>query len=181
MSKIVLAGGCFWGLEQFFQQFPELKTEVGYVNGLFENPTYEQVCNGSGHTEALEIEYPETIQTASILAAFFAVIDPFSRNRQGNDIGINYRTGIYSNSQEERDLAKAMIRDIEKESGRPVAVEVLPLHHFYLAEEYHQDYLLKNPGGYCHIPRTAMTGHRLPTVEETEKAYPSTVPFLSKE
>lgn len=181
MKKIVLAGGCFWGLQHFFDQFPGvLKTEVGYANGPDAAPDYRAVCNGSGHTEAVEIEYDDAISTAQILAAFFAVIDPFSVNRQGNDIGINYRTGIYTADPLEQAIARTMIQDIEARSGKKVAVEVVRLDNFFDAEEYHQKYLDKNPGGYCHIPRGLMSGHRLPTLGEVEEAYPGLTELLEK-
>ncbi len=94
MNTICLAGGCFWGLQKFFDQFDGLKTETGYANGNGDSVTYTQVCAGSGHAEALMIEYPNTIELPQILAAYFAAVDPVSVNRQGNDIGINYRTGF---------------------------------------------------------------------------------------
>lgn len=172
MKSIVLAGGCFWGLEKFFEQFPGLKTEVGYANGKTENPTYQQVCSGSGHTEALRIEYPDDIELPQLLAPFLAIIDPTSLNRQGNDVGINYRTGIYSNNLKDIQTARLMIADLQKKMQKPIVVEVGALEHFYPAEEYHQKYLDKNPGGYCHLPRDIMFGHRLPTMEEVEKVYP---------
>lgn len=178
MNSIVLAGGCFWGTEKFFQQFPGLKTVVGYANGRTANPTYRQVIDGSGHTEAVKIEYPDSIKLPQILAAYFSSINPTSLNRQGNDIGINYRTGIYSNNETELEEAKAMIEDLQKHYDQPIAVEVLPLENFYTAEEYHQNYLNKNPGGYCHLPPRLMSGHRLPTMGEVLGFYPSLQRFF---
>lgn len=174
MKTIVLAGGCFWGLQKFFDQFPGIiSTEVGYANGNCDNPDYRSVCNGSGHAEAIRIQYEDSISTAQILAAFFSAIDPFSVNRQGNDIGINYRTGIYTCDPKEAEIARIMLKEIEQQAGRKTAVEVLPLQDFWTAEEYHQKYLDKNPSGYCHLPRTLLSGHRLPTLEETLQAYPA--------
>lgn len=174
MKTIVLAGGCFWGLQKFFDQFPGvLSTEVGYANGNTDHPDYQAVCNGSGHAEAVKVNYVNSISTAQILAAFLAAIDPFSLNRQGNDVGINYRTGIYTCDEEETRIARAMLHDIEAQSGRKVQVEVLPLRDFWTAEEYHQKYLEKNPAGYCHLPRTLLSGHTLPVLAETIEAYPS--------
>lgn len=177
MKEIVLAGGCFWGTEKFFQQFPGLKTVVGYANGKTENPTYRQVVNGSGHTEAVKIEFEDSIDLPQILAAYFASINPVSVNRQGNDVGINYRTGIYSNNPEYLDEARVMIAELQKHYEQPIAVEVEPLDNFYTAEEYHQDYLNKNPGGYCHLPPRLMAGHRLPTMSEVLAIYPGLQKF----
>lgn len=174
MKTILLAGGCFWGLEKFFQQFDGLKTEVGYVNGCTNGPaTYQQVCAGSGHAEAVKIEYPDSIELPQILAAFFAAIDPTSLNKQGNDVGINYRTGIYVTSQREEAIAKAMLADLQTHFDKPVVVEVDTPKNYWTAEEYHQNYLNNTPGGYCHLPRTLLAGHRLPTMAEVLQAYPS--------
>lgn len=153
MKTIYLAGGCFWGTEKFFRQFEGIKeTTVGYANGEKANPTYEEVCNDSGHAETVKIEYDENvISTSEILDYYFMVIDPTSVNKQGEDTGIQYRTGIY---YEDNSLVSDIETAVEKETekvGQPLAVEVMPLKNFYKAEEYHQDYLDKNPGGYCHI------------------------------
>lgn len=172
MNTIVLAGGCFWGLQKFFDQFPGIHTEVGYANGAMPDPTYQQVCAGSGHTEAVKIEYPDSIHLAQLLAVFFAVVDPTSKNRQGNDVGINYRSGIYYTEPQQKVIAARMLTDLQKHYDRPVVVELLPLENFYTAEEYHQKYLDKNPYGYCHLPRTVMSGHILPSMEQVEAQYP---------
>ena len=173
MKEIVLAGGCFWGIEKFFSQFDGLKTEVGYANGLTETATYQQVCAGSGHTEAVRIEYPDSVSCAQLIAVLFEVIDPVSLNRQGNDVGINYRTGIYAISRQQESIAKAMIGDLQKHYARPIAVESEPLKHFIPAEDYHQKYLDKNPQGYCHLPKPLLSGHQLPELENVLQAYPS--------
>lgn len=173
MNKIVLAGGCFWGLQKFFDQFPGVKTVVGYANGGCANPTYEQVCHGSGHTEAVEIQYEEPVKLIQLLAAYFAVIDPTSLNRQGNDVGINYRTGIYSNDPEDIRIAELMLKDLQKRYDRPIVVEFGKLDHFYDAEEYHQKYLDKNPYGYCHLPAAVMRGRSLPGIDQILEFYPS--------
>lgn len=173
MKTIVLAGGCFWGVQKFFDQFPGIKSVVGYANGSIPNPTYEQVCRGSGHTEAVEIFYEDPIKAVQILAAYFVIIDPTSLNRQGNDIGINYRTGVYSNDPQILALARLMLKDIEEKIHKKVVVETGSLNHFYEAEDYHQNYLLHNPNGYCHLPASIMRGHSLPTIEQILKAYPS--------
>lgn len=172
MKEIILAGGCFWGLQKFFDQFPGVETETGYANGVGNCPSYQQVCSGSGHTEAIEICYPDSIELPQLLAAYFAVIDPVSVNRQGNDVGINYRTGIYSTDPKDLETARIMMQDLQKHFDKPLAVEVMPLQNFYPAEEYHQKYLDKNPGGYCHLPRNLMSGHSLPSMESVLKVYP---------
>lgn len=154
MKRIYLAGGCFWGMQRFLDSAAGVRrTEVGYANGRKDNPTYQEVKTGTtGFAEAVLVEYDqETLPLRALLHRFLEVIDPFSLNRQGEDEGEQYRTGIYAES--EADLAVAMneIRRLEEESGRKCLVEVLPLVNFWTAEEYHQKYLEKNPTGYCHI------------------------------
>lgn len=154
MNTIYLAGGCFWGMQQFFDQFGGvLRTEVGYANGPDKAPTYEEVCADSGHAETLRIDYDESvISLASLLEYYFMVIDPLSVNRQGHDEGIQYRTGIYWTDEKQLPEIEAVYREKEKAAGAKLAVELEPLRNFFSAEEYHQKYLVKNPGGYCHIP-----------------------------
>lgn len=180
MKTVILAGGCFWGLQKFFDQFEGLKTETGYANGSIERPTYQQVCAGSGHAEAVRIEYPDSISLAQILAAYFAAVDPVSVNQQGNDRGINYRTGIYVENEKDLEIAKAMIADLQKHFDKPIAIEVGWLENYWPAEDYHQNYLDKNPGGYCHLPRPLLTGHRLPTLAEVYEVYPQVRTILSE-
>lgn len=158
MKTIYLAGGCFWGTQKFFDQFDGVvRTEVGYANGPDAAPTYEDVCRSSGHAETVMIEYDEDrIGLKDLLRYFFMVIDPVSVNRQGNDTGIQYRTGIYYTDPAMLPDIKDVCEDVERKIGRPVAVEVEPLENFFSAEEYHQKYLDKNPGGYCHIPSAMM-------------------------
>ena len=153
-EMIYLAGGCFWGTEKFFEQFDGiLKTRVGYANGPTKDPTYQDVCKNSGHAETVEITFdPEMISLDQILDYYFLTVDPVSVNRQGYDIGIQYRTGIYYTDPKHLPVAKQKLAGVEREISKPLAVELLPLENFYPAEEYHQKYLDKNPGGYCHIP-----------------------------
>ena len=155
MQTIYLAGGCFWGVQKYFDQFDGvLATEVGYANGPEEAPSYRDVCNSSGHAETVKIEYdPEVISLTDLLGYYFMVIDPLSINRQGNDRGIQYRTGIYYTDESQLPEIKTVYREQEEKAGAKLAVEMEPLKNFYTAEEYHQKYLDKNPGGYCHIPR----------------------------
>lgn len=153
MTKIYLAGGCFWGVEAYFQSILGVtKTKVGYIDGLKENPTYEEVCSGKfKHAEAVMLEFDESIITyENILNHFFYIIDPFSTNKQGNDIGIQYRSGIYiDNSLYEKTII--YLQNKFKSNYQDLKTEVKLNKTFYLAEEYHQNYLIKNPQGYCHI------------------------------
>ena len=154
MKIIYLAAGCFWGSQKFFDQFDGVKnTCVGYANGNTENPSYEDVKHhNTGHAETVKIEYDENqISTEEILNYYFMVIDPLSVNKQGEDEGVQYRTGIYYEDAELLDAIKKVTGAEEEKLGRKLAVEVLPLRNFYTAEEYHQKYLEKNPTGYCHI------------------------------
>ena len=154
MKEIYLAGGCFWGMQKFFDQFDGItETEVGYANGPEQRPSYQDVCNNSGHAETLRIQYDERcLPLTKLLEYYFTVIDPVSVNRQGNDIGIQYRTGIYYTEDGQLPEIMSVFREEEKKTGTKLAVSVEKLTNFYSAEEYHQKYLDKNPGGYCHIP-----------------------------
>ena len=154
MEHIYLAGGCFWGVQRFFDQFDGvLFTEVGYANGPDEAPSYQQVCASSGHAETVHIGYdPAVLPLEKLLDYYFMVIDPVSVNRQGNDAGIQYRTGIYYTDMGQLPFIQAVYDRQQQAVGQPLAVEVAPLSNFFTAEEYHQKYLVKNPGGYCHIP-----------------------------
>ncbi len=154
--EIYLAGGCFWGLEQYLVSLPGvIETEVGYANGNTENPSYEQVCReNTGHAEAVRTVYdPERIGLAFLLKRYFEVIDPTSVNRQGGDMGSQYRTGIYYTDEGDRRVAEAALETLQTRHRKRIAIELLPLSNYYPAEEYHQRYLEKNPSGYCHIPR----------------------------
>lgn len=154
MKTIYLAGGCFWGMQKFLDQFDGiLATEVGYANGPDMAPSYEDVCNSSGHAETVRVDYEEDrISLSKILEFYFMVIDPLSVNRQGNDRGIQYRTGIYYTDPDQLAEIRPVYQAKEAESGQKLAVELEPLNNFFSAEEYHQKYLDKNPTGYCHIP-----------------------------
>jgi peptide-methionine (S)-S-oxide reductase len=151
----VLAGGCFWGMEELFRNLPGVvDTEAGYTGGKNERPTYE---NHPGHAEALKITYdPSKTSYRALLDFFFQIHDPTTRNRQGNDVGTSYRSAIFYATPEEKEEAEKMI-DLVNKSGRwkdPVVTTLEPLGAFTPAEDYHQDYLQKNPGGYtCHFIR----------------------------
>lgn len=156
MRQIYLAGGCFWGTQHFFKQIEGInRTEVGYANGNLPFPTYEQVyTDQTGYAETVRIEYnPEIITLEEILNLYFLTIDPTSLNKQGGDIGTRYRTGIYYTTPDDLPQIQKVYNTIEQKIGAKLAVEVAPLENFYPAELYHQDYLDKNPDGYCHIPR----------------------------
>lgn len=155
IKTIYLAGGCFWGVQHYFDQFDGiLKTTVGYANGNTENPEYKDVKAGlTGHAETLKIQYDITlISLSKILDLYFDIIDPVSINQQGEDIGISYRTGIYYVDETDLDIIQSKYNEIQKKYDSKLAVELEPLKNFFNAEEYHQKYLDKNPGAYCHIP-----------------------------
>ena len=155
MKEIYLAGGCFWGMQKFIDQFEGVvSTEVGYANGPDKAPSYEEVCRDSGHAETVKVVYDESrISLKELLNFYFMVIDPLSVNRQGHDEGIQYRTGIYYTDESMLPEIRAVYDAEEQKAGAPLAVELEPLRNFFSAEEYHQKYLDKNPGGYCHIPQ----------------------------
>ena len=153
MEKFVLAGGCFWCLDSAYVQFKGI-TDVtcGYTGGAKPNPTYEQVCDGNtGHAEVVSIEFdPAVITSDDVLDIFFTVHDPTQLNRQGNDIGTQYRSGMFYSSPEQKDIFEAAIERAKEIWGEGIVTEVTPLGDFYRAEEYHQDFFAKNPNqGYC--------------------------------
>lgn len=154
LRLIVLAGGCFWGTEAYLSRLPGVaETTCGYANGHNADPTYEEVCSGkTGHAEAVRVRYdPARIGLDKLLREFFVTINPLSLNRQGGDIGSQYRTGIYYDSPEDLTEIYAAVALEQHKYDQEIVTEVLPLLCFYPAEEYHQQYLEKNPGGYCHV------------------------------
>lgn len=154
MKVIYLAGGCFWGVQKYLNQFKGVtSTTVGYANGHTVNPSYQDVkSQSSGHSETVKVEYDENIITLEkLLDYFYLVIDPTSLNKQGEDEGISYRTGIYYVDVQDKDIIDKVNTRIQEKYDEKLVVEILPLDNFYTAEEYHQDYLDKNPTGYCHI------------------------------
>ena len=155
MKEIYFAGGCFWGTEHYFKMVNGVvETEVGYANGHTENPTYQDVCTDkTGFAETVRIAYdPEVISLEFLTEMYFKAIDPTSVNQQGHDVGTQYRTGIYFTDENDVPTLKKVYDRVQAEVKRRLAVELLPLKNFYTAEEYHQDYLDKNPDGYCHLP-----------------------------
>ena len=158
-NVIYLAGGCFWGMEQLMQSIPGvLDAQSGYANGTCEaDADYRTVCaGGTGFRETVRVEYdPEQVSLDALLLAYFYVIDPTVENRQGNDIGSQYQTGIYYTNDKAKETV-VHIADIERGRNEKFFVEIGVLKNYYPAEDYHQDYLEKNPNGYCHIPRAEM-------------------------
>ncbi len=155
MKDIYLAGGCFWGTEHFFKQIAGVvETEVGFANGHTENPTYKEVyTDETGYAETVHVRYnPDVVRLEFLLCMFFKAIDPTSINQQGHDIGTRYRTGIYYTDAADLPIINKVFDEEQALFDQPLAVEKQPLDCFYAAEEYHQDYLDKNPDGYCHLP-----------------------------
>lgn len=153
-KRIYLAGGCYWGTQHFLKQIPGIEeTKVGFANGDVENPTYEQVCqHTTGFAETVEVVYDvDKVSLNTILRLYFKTIDPTSVNKQGEDEGDQYRTGIYYVEQEDEPIIREAIAILQQKYNKPIAIEVLPLRNYYPAHEAHQDYLDKNPQGYCHV------------------------------
>ncbi|MDE6198619.1 MAG: peptide-methionine (R)-S-oxide reductase MsrB [Muribaculaceae bacterium] len=154
MKTIYLAGGCFWGTAYLMSLVPGVgKTTAGYANSIVDNPSYEQVCTGQTQAaETVKVDYdPDEVGLSTLLRVYFKSIDPLSVNRQGNDCGTQYRTGIYYTDASDIPVIEAEVATLGRRYRQPLAIEVKPLVNFYPAEEYHQDYLVKNPGGYCHV------------------------------
>ena len=148
---IYLAGGCFWGVEEYFSRLKgTLSTEVGYANGTTENPAYEDLKQGrADHAETLRLDYDDAVlPLEKIVEHFLRFVDPYSVDKQGHDVGHQYRSGIFSNDEDERELIANLLK---AKVGENHKIAVTPLLNFYEAEEYHQDYLKKNPHGYCHV------------------------------
>lgn len=159
VETAILAGGCFWGMEEILRQIPGVtKTVVGYTGGKTENPNYKQVCTGAtGHAEAIQVDFdPSKLSYEALLGYFYRMHDPTTLNRQHNDIGTQYRSAIFYTSEEQKKTAEQVKARLEqaKEFKRPITTEITQASKFYPAEDYHQKYLIKNPGGYnCHVLR----------------------------
>lgn len=155
IKDLYLAGGCFWGAEHYLQLINGITfTEVGFANGNISNPTYEEVyTDTTGFAETVHLKYDTTIiDLPFLIELFFKAIDPTSLNKQGEDEGTRYRTGIYYTHHEDERIIKDKVLELSKSYDKPICVEVEPLRNFYPADTYHQDYLNKNPNGYCHLP-----------------------------
>lgn len=185
LREIWLAGGCFWGVEAFFTRIPGvIETTVGYANGKTPNPSYHDIPF-TGHAEVAHIRYDiKKTSLEALLAYFFKIIDPTSRNRQGNDVGAQYRTGIYYRDEGDKVIIQKMIDKEQQKHREPIVTEVKRLENYYPAEEYHQDYLEKNPGGYCHVgfsslpktprPKVDASLYRRPSQDEIKKSLSDT-------
>ena len=156
MSKVIyLAGGCYWGVQKYIDQLPGiLETEVGFANGTVVAPSYKQVCAGdTGHTETCRVVYDEIVMPLKVLLhLFFRIIDPTQVDRQGHDVGYQYRTGIFYADPEDLPVISEAVHALAAQYEAPLALAVEPCTSFYPAEEDHQKYLDKRPGGYCHVP-----------------------------
>lgn len=155
-KTIYFAGGCFWGTEHYFKQVRGISsTSAGYANGLFQNPSYREVTTGkTNFAETVKLTYdPEIVSLDLLLDLYFKTVDPTSLNKQGNDVGTQYRAGIYYIDEADQAVIRKKVDSLATKYNKPIVLEVLPLTNFYDAEGYHQDYLDKNPGGYCHIPQ----------------------------
>ena len=155
MKEIYFAGGCFWGTEHFFKLIHGVtNTEVGFANGNTDHPTYKEVyTDTTGYAETVHVVYDEQIADLEfLLNMFFKAIDPTSLNRQGHDEGTRYRTGVYYTDDSDLPVIRKVFAQQQALLSHPIVVEVEPLRNFYAAEDYHQDYLDKNPDGYCHLP-----------------------------
>jgi peptide methionine sulfoxide reductase msrA/msrB len=175
MQEIWLAGGCFWGVEEYFSRISGVtETSVGYANGKTENPTYYDIPT-TGHVETVYIRYDSgKLSLDTLLEYYFRIIDPTSKNKQGNDIGTQYRTGIYYINERDKEIIRQVIDKEQQKYKAPIVTEVKPLDHYYPAEEYHQDYLKKNPTGYCHIDFSSLPKPVQPKLEAGLYKKPST-------
>jgi peptide-methionine (S)-S-oxide reductase len=154
MREIVLAGGCFWGVEEFLSRIEGvIETEVGYANGRTQNPTYEEVCyKNTYYAEVCLVNYyDKKLSLERLLDKFWSIIDPTALNRQGPDVGSQYRTGVYYSDEADLEIILLSKENEQFKYDKKIVTEVKPLENYYKAEEYHQRYLKKNPGGYCHI------------------------------
>ncbi|WP_424245720.1 methionine-S-sulfoxide reductase [Elusimicrobium posterum] len=154
LPVIYLAGGCFWGVQAYMDKIPGVVySEVGYANGNTANPTYEEVShNNTGHAETVLVQYdPAQISLEKLLSIFFEIINPTILNKQGNDVGTQYRTGVFYTNEADRPAAEKVFAEEAKKYKYPIVTELALLQNYYKAENYHQKYLEKNPGGYCHI------------------------------
>lgn len=153
------AAGCFWGVQFYFDQVPGVtKTTVGYIGGVTENPTYEQVCyENTGHAEAVEIEFDsEKVSYETLVKQFFRMHDPTQLNRQGPDIGDQYRSAIFYHDDTQKEIVEKVTQELASEYKKPIVTEIVSASHFYDAEEYHQKYAEKTGHGMCHVPYTPL-------------------------
>ena len=167
LESIWLAGGCFWGVEAYMARvYGVYDVTSGYANGTTEEPTYEEVLyENTGHAETVHVQYdPERIDLESLVSQFFMIIDPTMLNQQGNDRGTQYRTAVFYENEEDRAVIDGVMATEKERYEKPIVTEIEPLEHYYLAEEYHQDYLEKNPDGYCHIEFDSLEDQEIPAL-----------------
>ncbi|REB05657.1 peptide-methionine (S)-S-oxide reductase [Sporosarcina sp. BI001-red] len=185
LHKIYFAGGCFWGVEAYFAKLYGVQDTVsGYANGTGENPSYEDVIKGDqGFVETVEVTYdPDRISLESLIDHLFQVIDPTSIDKQGNDAGVQYRSGIYYSDDADADTVKEIVKDEQQFYKKDIATEAAPLDNFYKAEEFHQDYLVKNPNGYCHINLHSLDDVKIqPIIRDEEVVKRLSVPKENEE
>lgn len=174
LEDIWFAGGCFWGVEAYMDRvFGVYDVTSGYANGTTENPTYREVIyENTGHAETVHVQYdPERIDLESLVSEFFMIIDPTLLNQQGNDKGTQYRTAVFYEDEKERAIIEGVVAAEAERYDKPIVTEIEPLEQYYLAEEYHQDYLEKNPDGYCHIEFDSLEDQEIPSLIDPA-AYP---------
>ena len=181
IREIWLAGGCFWGVEEYYKRiYGVVKTTVGYANGKTQNPTYQDIHN-SGHAETVHITYDlSMVSLQTLLEYYFKIIDPTSINKQGNDIGTQYRTGIYYKDEQDNDIIKMFIAKEQKKHKAHIAIEVSKIENYYLAEDYHQDYLEKNPKGYCHVDFSVLKDYPQSKIDQYLYSKPSQTEIKEK-
>ena len=184
MATIYFAGGCFWGLEKYMASVHGvINAESGYANGTIKSPTYKDVSTGrSGYAETVRVDYdPSVAPLPFLLELLYKAIDPTSLNQQGNDIGTQYRSGIYYVDPADRPIIERSLAKLQESYAQPIAIESGPLTAYTAAEDYHQDYLDKNPGGYCHIKvglfdeaaRAVPDPSQFPTASPVDSASPT--------
>ena len=159
LRDIYFAGGCFWGVDEYFSRVPGVReTVAGYANGSTENPAYEDVCRQiTGHAETVLVRYdPGLVSLTALTERFFTIINPLSLNGQGFDYGNQYRSGVYYTEEADKAVIQKVFDAVQQNYPRKMVTELVPLTNFYPAEEYHQNYLKKNPNGYCHIDLSAL-------------------------
>lgn len=164
MKKLVVAGGCFWGVGEYYRRLKGITSvEVGYAQGHTQNPTYEEVLtHTTNHAEVVYLEYDKSkISLQKVLEHLFRMIDPTSLNKQGNDVGTQYRSGVYYIDEDDKSHIENFIENEQKRHDKKIVVEVEALKKFWPAEEYHQLYLVKNPTGYCHVDMSLIEPHEL--------------------
>ena len=169
---IYVAGGCYWGVQKYLDQLPGiLETEVGFANGHVEAPSYALVCDGeTGHTETVRVVFDDSVMKLPVLLhLFYKIIDPTTVNRQGHDVGYQYRTGIFYADAEDLPVVQQSVSNLQKQYEEPLALAVEPCRNFYPAEEFHQKYLDKLPNGYCHVPIAQILWAQTVDLKEIEK------------